>query len=43
MKAYSQMTPVERKEEYARLQAEFEGLKAKGLQPFKFRLEPGGI
>ena len=31
MTAYSKMTPAEREAEYARLQGEFEALKARGL------------
>jgi len=31
MKPYAQLTPAERAGEYARLQAEFDALKAKGL------------
>ena len=41
MKAYPQMTPLERKEEYARVQAEFDGLKAMGLSLNMARGKPG--
>ncbi len=41
MKPYAQLTPAERKEEYARLQAEYEALKAKGLKLNIARGKPG--
>ena len=41
MTAYAQMTPAERKEEYARLSREFEALKAQGLSLNMARGKPG--
>lgn len=41
MKPYAQLTPAERKEEYARLQGEFDGLKARGLRLNMARGKPG--
>ena len=41
MKPYAALTPAERKEEYARLQAEFEALKARGLNLNMARGKPG--
>ena len=41
MTAYSQMTAEERKAEYARLQKEFEALKAQGLRLNMARCKPG--
>jgi len=41
MKPYAQLTPAERKEEYARLQSEFESLKARGLSLNMARGKPG--
>ena len=41
MAAYAQMTPAERKEEYARVSKEFEALKARGLSLNMARGKPG--
>ena len=41
MTAYPKMTAQERKEEYARLQKEFEELKARGLSLNMARGKPG--
>lgn len=41
MKPYAQLTPAERKEEYARLQGAFEALKARGLSLNMARGKPG--
>ncbi len=41
MKPYAQLTPAERKEEYARLQTEFDAWKAKGLSLNMARGKPG--
>ena len=41
MTAYPQMTAEERKAEYARLQKEFEALKAQGLSLNMARGKPG--
>ena len=41
MTAYAQMTPAERREEYARLSREFEALKAQGLSLNMARGKPG--
>ncbi len=41
MKPYAQLTPAERAGEYARLQAEFDALKAKGLSLNMARGKPG--
>lgn len=41
MKPYAQLTQAERKEEYARLQGEFEALKARGLSLNMARGKPG--
>lgn len=41
MTAYTKMTPAERGEEYARLQGEFEALKARGLKLNIARGKPG--
>lgn len=41
MKPYAQLTQAERKEEYTRLQAEFEALKARGLNLNMARGKPG--
>ena len=41
MKPYAQLTPAERKEEYARLQADFAALKARGLSLNMARGKPG--
>ena len=41
MKAYAKLTAEERREEYARLQKEFEALKAQGLSLNMARGKPG--
>ncbi len=41
MKPYAQLTPAERKEEYARLKAEFDALKARNLSLNMARGKPG--
>ena len=41
MKPYAQLTQAERGQEYARLQQEFNALKAKGLSRRKARGTPG--
>jgi len=41
MKTYAQLTPAERKEEYARLETEFSALKARGLNLNMARGKPG--
>ena len=41
MKPYAALTPAERKDEYARLKAEFDALKAKGLSLNMARGKPG--
>ena len=41
MTAYPQMTPQERKEEYARLTKEYEDLKSRGLKLNMARGKPG--
>ena len=41
MTAYPQMSPAERKEEYARLMKEYEDLKARGLKLNMARGKPG--
>ena len=41
MKPYAALTPAERKDEYARLKAEFDALKAKGLSMNMARGKPG--
>ncbi len=41
MKPYAQLTPAERKEEYARLKTEFSALKARGLSLNMARGKPG--